>query len=1743
MRRSTLTIAILAAAASFVLAPHPSSSQATAGVTAARELLAASYLDARLNPAKGEDTEFFIRAGGVPNIFFLMDSSGAMSRLPPDGPASYGGAGAAIPPGVLLTDPSSATAAAAAARTVGCGIDATSAAAFGQNPTFQALNRRAFYPPCGKAHDQTLVGAAYRGDPTIAAGKDYAYQASACPYYTSANNQTYDSTKGGYDPEFYNPSPNNSQIPDVFFVKGLVYHDNVHDAGADGETNRNWARTALGLGHNFGNGWSARASPAQAYPYKTSGGYATLQEFCDEQGTTALANGQVPSTVCMECLEQKGWYYDGFTLERPIDGASKQYPSLWYTGNYLNFFPPKFIAARKIVKDVVATQAKVRMALASFGTDGYKFRQDFNPTCDHPNSSFDQNRGTYIGAVNAITFDGRAPLSRALFDVGRFYHSPGLEWFGSTWEKSNTGSGSETWESSANSNALAICYSCQTSSVIVLTGATPECGDGGSSTTPACPTAYAGTTLPTSTSPTTAALADGDHYAGDALTGVRNVSTTDCPSCGAFTDAADDYKNNLSRVSWYMHTFDLRDNTESTEDCLRNGGRQTIDVYTVGYATSTQPDASAILAGAASAGGGQFIAAEDPSSLRAGILSVLEEISERSTSFSVATVSTLQTTTGHTVIVPRFDPEKSPFWKGHLYSYDLYSEFVNACDPSLPATSGSPPCCKAGTAGDLDCDGKCESVFLQDRGGKFIQEGGDGFFYRNDPVTQAACSQAPSCGTSCASTGTARAQPWWDAAEGLAATSWKARKVFTVVDRNDDGRIDRTDVGSAYGPVLLDSSTTDAAERILPYLGLGGGQVCNRVADRIQTAGDAVTATVVRTTPLECGRTIIRWILGADVFNAAGRRATDSPSWPPPRPYPLLPATVGDANAVPAVAANLPNQELLADRPLKLGDVFHSSPVVVDPPLPLDGILCPNGLHNQCLTALWQTPTEDGADAAYKDYQTSAYKTRRKVILVGSNDGLLHAFNGGKWHDLANDPYTPAIDESGWPFFGYYDRGGAETLTSSERANPPPSSSEIWAEELWAFLPPDLLPKLGLSLAGEHQLMADGTAMVRDAWVDGTSNGLDTAATADDAKQKQEFHTVAVVGERRGGTRYFALDVTNATKLRRETGFALPTFLWIYPQPTDPESLQFGETYDDFLPSPAPIGPVRIEANARAGTVLGVPSSPVAATQTMFVEGPGNVPYHERWIAFLSGGFDPNYLRGRGVHMVDVWTGKELWDFSYPRTAVAAGDPRLGLKYPVAAPVGMVMWGGSERREAGLGFANQGFFDTATFGDTGGQLWALRFHVPGQLGSDDKVGNWYGARAFQMGDRGDPSFGYQHPFFYLTTNTALPGSYIFRTYLGTGDRFNLLDTNGGNCGPDNVRACLMRGCSVSLPLDSNYLATPSLGRQKDSLSAAARGTATYGAASETGVTQVEGQVRIEISGCPGAASGAPTGTTKSAPFACTADSAGRWGCSSTATPDLGQKLELSNTSNTVAVRNWFFSIRIFDDEGARRPFTTPEQAAAYDGARLWLKDPGASGTVTQSGDIKVIDSAVENPTTGLATESSPGWAIYYNHGPSAVVGDVTYTVSKLDERTSSVSSLYRVLTWNTTQPSLSTAATTNGGSCFVSKCVAEDRRVAYHYAAHPLTGGSVLRDASGNVIRARVSNTLVPAQGDQATVFVNAKGQALVSQTVVNPEKGAGSIAAGAAMDAVMDLGWVEIPESTHECRHSATPPAAGACR
>ena len=202
--------------------------------------------------------------------------------------------------------------------------------------------------------------------------------------------------------------------------------------------------------------------------------------------------------------------------------------------------------------------------------------------------------------------------------------------------------------------------------------------------------------------------------------------------------------------------------------------------------------------------------------------------------------------------------------------------------------------------------------------------------------------------------------------------------------------------------------------------------------------------------------------------------------------------------------------------------------------------------------------------------KSAALKNRRKVILVGANDGLLHAFNGGGWHANADDPVTAGIDESKAPFEGYYDCG--------EQDGGP--------VELWAFLPPDLLGKVPGDAPGQStsSWWTGRRWSATCGWTAPTTASWPHPRTATARRPPSEFHTIAIVGERRGGNHYFALDVTTATALPTESGDHSPKFLPIYPQPTDAESLTFGETYTEFLPVPPPIGPVRIKADGNAQT-------------------------------------------------------------------------------------------------------------------------------------------------------------------------------------------------------------------------------------------------------------------------------------------------------------------------------------------------------------------------------------------------------------------------------------------------------------------------------------------------------------------------------------------------------------------------------
>lgn len=106
----------------------------------------------------------------------------------------------------------------------------------------------------------------------------------------------------------------------------------------------------------------------------------------------------------------------------------------------------------------------------------------------------------------------------------------------------------------------------------------------------------------------------------------------------------------------------------------------------------------------------------------------------------------------------------------------------------------------------------------------------------------------------------------------------------------------------------------------------------------------------------------------------------------------------------------------------KLGDPIHSTPTIVGPPKERYDVIY--------------------GDASYTNFFVK-YKNRRQVAYVGANDGMLHAFNTGFYH-RGDDLSTSNDTEHGW-----------FTRTPTDNG-----SGSLLGQELWAFIPYQLLPHL-----------------------------------------------------------------------------------------------------------------------------------------------------------------------------------------------------------------------------------------------------------------------------------------------------------------------------------------------------------------------------------------------------------------------------------------------------------------------------------------------------------------------------------------------------------------------------------------------------------------------------------------------------------------------------------------------------------
>ncbi|MGH7231954.1 MAG: pilus assembly protein [Nitrospiraceae bacterium] len=175
----------------------------------------------------------------------------------------------------------------------------------------------------------------------------------------------------------------------------------------------------------------------------------------------------------------------------------------------------------------------------------------------------------------------------------------------------------------------------------------------------------------------------------------------------------------------------------------------------------------------------------------------------------------------------------------------------------------------------------------------------------------------------------------------------------------------------------------------------------------------------------------------------------------------------------------------------KLGDPIHATPVIVGGPKERHDVIYGDSTY----TAFYQQ-----------------YKDRRQVAYLGANDGMLHAINVGFYH-RGDDPSTPAASqvEHGW-------------FTRNPTDN---SSGKFLGEELWGFIPQELLPHL------RWLAQPDYTHVY---YVDLKPKITDARIFAPDADHPNGWGTILIGGFRMGGS-CESCPATNGRRMRFSADF------------------------------------------------------------------------------------------------------------------------------------------------------------------------------------------------------------------------------------------------------------------------------------------------------------------------------------------------------------------------------------------------------------------------------------------------------------------------------------------------------------------------------------------------------------------------------------------------------------------------------
>ena len=387
----------------------------------------------------------------------------------------------------------------------------------------------------------------------------------------------------------------------------------------------------------------------------------------------------------------------------------------------------------------------------------------------------------------------------------------------------------------------------------------------------------------------------------------------------------------------------------------------------------------------------------------------------------------------------------------------------------------------------------------------------------------------------------------------------------------------------------------------------------------------------------------------------------------------------------------------------KLGDILHSSPISITSPNP------------NFYDVVDQNPTK-----AYKTFTDSHQRTSdssngKRLIIVGANDGQLHAFK--------------TIDGS----------------------------------EIWSFIPPNLLPRLSSITHSSHPTVlthtyfVDGPLSASDIWL--PSGAATIQATS---KSDSEWHTYLFMTEGRGGISSLWGHATKTTNC-----------ICNDPDCSNAFSPSYSATYNNYCGFYA-FDVTDTLAQPTFKWKLGGTSGLSAANAaylgqawSKIFSGRVRKNNNEKWVGMIGGGYSGTICvgadstcdkRGKGFYVVDFGTGvigdttggTILWSFTHANNSSMVYNLVAG---PIAADSD-----------------GDGFLDTAYIGDLGGNVWRFKFCLKSDgttCGSNPST-DWKGSLLFSS-----PSNTYS---IYTAASYTTDADQNLWVYFGTGDKTNPLAT-------------------------------------------------------------------------------------------------------------------------------------------------------------------------------------------------------------------------------------------------------------------------------------------------------------------------------------------------------------------------------